>query len=202
MYYKKENDLLEDYKIDNINNKSIKLFPLEDCINTDLYEMYQDIPKEEVGSINRLYGVSYNEFESICKNIIREEFVINEEIHTTTKRFILFVNSLPVGEVGIRTTLNDFWKNYGSQIYYKIRKSERGKGYGNIILRLALVEAKKLNFNRIRINCNNNNVPSKKVIINNGGKVDIPNYKTKEGFSTSYIIELNKNGRLHLEEKI
>lgn len=171
---------------------SIKLVPLNECVNKELYEMYQDIPKEEVGSINKLYGVSYKEFESICKNMINEETIVNEEIHTTTKRFILFVNFIPVGEVGIRTTLNDFWTNKGSQIYYKIRKSERGKGYGNLILRLALTEAKKLNLSRIRINCNNDNIPSKKVIINNGGIIDIPNYQTKEGFSSSYIIEIDK----------
>lgn len=106
--------------------------------------MYQDIHKEEVGSINK---VSYKEFESICKSMIKEENVISKETHTTTKRFIL---------------------------------------------KLGLEEAKKLNFKRIRINCDNNNIPSKKIIINNGGKINISNYKTKEGFSTSYIIELEE----------
>lgn len=151
--------------------------------------MYQDIHKEEVGSINK---VSYKEFESICKSMIKEENVISKETHTTTKRFILFDSSVPIGEVGIRTTLNDFWINKVSQIYYKIRKSQRGKGYGSVILKLGIEEAKKLNFKRIRINCDNNNIPSKKIIINNGGKIDISNYKTKEGFSTSYIIELEE----------
>ena len=177
---------------DKTMKNSIKLVSLNECVNKKLYEMYQNIPEEEVGSINKLYGVSYKEFESICKNMINEETIINEEIHTTTKRFILFVNFIPVGGVGIRTTLNDFWVNKGSQIYYKIRKSERGKGYGNLILRLALSEAKKLNFSRIRINCNNDNIPSKKVIINNGCIVDIPDYQTKEGVSSSYIIEIDK----------
>lgn len=180
------------YKIDKMLKKLAKLVPLKDCINNDLYEMYQDIPKEELGSINKLYGVSYKEFESICKSMIKEENIINEDIYTTTKRFILFDNYIPIGEVGIRTTLNDFWVNRGSQIFYKIRKSERGKGYGNIILKLALSEAKKLSFSRIRMNCDNNNILSKKIIIKNGGKVDIPDYKTKEGFSTSYIIEINE----------
>lgn len=180
------------YNFNYILKRRVKLIPFKECVGEDLYEMYQDIPKEEVGSINKLYGVGYKKFESICKTMIKEESVINKEIQTTTKRFILFVNSIPVGEVGIRTTLNDFWINRGSQIYYKIRKSERGKGYGNIILKLALFEAKRLNFNCIRINCDNNNIPSKKIIINNDGKIDVPNYKTKDGFSTSYIIDLYK----------
>lgn len=172
--------------------KKIKLIPLKNCVNRNLYDMYQDIPKEELGSSNKLYGVSYKEFKLICKKLIKEEKNINEDIHTTTKRFILFVDSIPVGEIGIRTTLNDFWINKGSQIYYKIRKSERGKGYGNIILKLSLLEAQKLNFKKVRINCDNNNIPSRKIIINNGGKIDIPNYKTREGFSTSYIINIEK----------
>lgn len=170
--------------------KHAKLVPLKECINNDLYTMYQDIPKEELGVVNKLFGVSYKDFEQICEEMIKEETLSNEEIQATTKRFILFINSIPIGEVGIRTTLNDFWINRGSQIYYKIRKSERGKGYGNLILELALKEAKKLGFTKVRINCDNNNIPSKKVIINNGGKVDIKDYKTKDGFSSSYIIDI------------
>lgn len=169
---------------------SILLIPFKDCINRKLYEMYQDIPEEEIGSANKLYGVSYDEFLSICEDMIQEETIINEEIHTTTMRFILFINSLPIGEVGIRTTQNDFWVNKGSQIYYKIRKSQRKKGYGNIIFQLALLEAKKLHFQKIRVNCDNNNIASKKIIMKNGGKIDISNYKTKDGYSSSYIIEL------------
>lgn len=169
-----------------------RLVPFEDCINEDLYEMYQDIPKQEVGSINKLYGISYEEFKNICEFIIKEEYKVNKELNTTTKRFILYINNMPIGELGIRTTLNDFWINKGSQIYYKIRKSKRGKGYGNIILNLGLEKAKELGFNKIRINCDNNNVASKKIILNNGGKADILNYKTKVGISTSYIINLDK----------
>lgn len=171
---------------------NIYLIPFENCINEDLYDMYQDIPSEELGSTNKLYGVSYKEFKCICENMIKEKTNINKELNTTTVRFILYVDSTPIGEVGIRTTLNDFWINKGSQIYYKIRKSKRGKGYGNIILKLALEKAKELNFKQIRINCDNNNIDSKKIIINNGGKIDIKNYKTKTGISSSYIIKIKE----------
>lgn len=154
--------------------------------------MYQDIPKEEIGSTNKLNGISYEEFKEKCNEFVKEEKVINEDIHTTTIRFILYDDNKPIGEVGIRTTLNDFWQNKGSQIYYKIRKSERQKGYGNTILELVLIEAKKLGFNKIRINCDDNNIASKKVILKNGGIVDIKNYKTKDGYSSSYIINLDE----------
>ena len=169
---------------------SIKLIPLKEIINEKLYEMYQDIPAQETGSTNKLNGLSYLEFKDKCNELIKEETVINTELNTTTKRYILACNDKYIGEVGIRTTLNDFWVNKGSQIYYKIRLSERNKGYGNIILELALKECKKLGFKKVRINCNDNNIPSKKVILKNGGKVDIKSYKTKEGVSSSYIIDL------------
>lgn len=174
------------------NLEKIKLVPLGKGITKEVYQMYQEIPKEELGSKNLFNGASYKEFELLCKRKIKEETIINEELHTTTKIFLLFVEEKPIGEVGIRTTLNDFWVQKGSQIYYKIRPSQRGKGYGNLILKLALEKAKKMNFTSIRVNCDNRNIPSKKVIIKNGGKADILNYKTKDGYSTSYVISLKE----------
>lgn len=170
---------------------NIEIKSFKDCINKDLYNMYQDIPKNEIGSTNILYGVSFEEFKNICKKMIKEEKEINITLTTTTNRYILYVDNKPVGEFGIRTTLNDFWIKRGSQIYYKIRKSERGKGYGDIIFKYALMEAKRIGFNRVRVNCNTKNIYSKKIILKNGGKLDIEKYKTKEGFSNSYIIDLN-----------
>ena len=167
-----------------------KLIPLKEILNEKLYEMYQDIPSQEIGSTNKLNGLSYKEFQNKCEELIKEETIINEELNTTTKRYILVSNNKYIGEVGIRTTLNDFWVNKGSQIYYKIRLSERNKGYGNIILELALKECKKLGFKQVRINCDDNNIPSKKVILTNGGKVDIQSYKTSSETSSSYVIDL------------
>ena len=168
----------------------IKLVPYKYCINKELYNMYQEMPKNEIGVSNIFYGISYNEF--IMKSIpyTLEERIINKSINTKTKRYILFINNIPIGELGIRITLNDYWINKGSQIYYKIRKCERNKGYGNKILLLGLIEAKKLGFDKVRINCDDNNIASKKVIINNGGIIDIKSYKTKNGTSTSYVISL------------
>lgn len=166
------------------------LKPLNECINMDVYFMYQEIPDKELGSENEIFGKKYNEFLDICNNYIEEEKIINKKIDTTTKRFILYDELIPIGELGIRTTQNDFWCNRGSQIFYKIRLSKRGKGYGNKILEYGLIEAKKLGFKKIRINCSNDNIKSKKVIINNGGRLDIKDYKTKNGISSSYVIEL------------
>ncbi len=169
----------------------IKLVPLKDCVNKDVYDMYQDIPIKEIGSKNIINGVTYDEFIDICNKYIEEETIKNNELDTTTNRYILYDNNYPIGELGIRTTLNDFWCNRGSQIFYKLRISKRGKGYGNKILELGLLKAKELGFNKIRINCANKNIQSKKVILYNGGILDKKNYKSENNISSSYIIYLH-----------
>lgn len=42
--------------------QKILLEPFPKCINKKLYEMYQDIPSKELGSMNKLYGVDYDFF--------------------------------------------------------------------------------------------------------------------------------------------
>lgn len=103
---------------------NIRLTPFKECINKELYEMYQDILFKEIGSINKLKDIELEEFYNICKKYIKAEEFINEQLNTTTLRYILYNNKLPIGEVGIRNTINDYWKNQGSQIHYKIRLSE------------------------------------------------------------------------------
>lgn len=169
------------YKLNLIDNS---------LINEDVYNMYQDIPKEERGSNNIINGATKEEFEKIMNNFITEQTVINTDLNTTTNRYIFYVNNEAVGEVGIRTILNQFWCDKGSQIFYKIRLSQRGKGYGNKLLELAINECRKLGFKRVRINCDDNNFLSKKIIIKNGGKINIESYKTSNGYSSSYIIDL------------
>lgn len=165
-----------------------KLELLNKNMDYSVYEMYQDIPKEEVGSSNKLNRCTLEEYFNYIEVFKNEENNINPILNTTTNRYVFFVNNYPVGEIGIRTTLNDFWINRGSQIFYKIRLSERNKGYGTKMLELALNECKKIGMKQVRINCDDNNLSSKRVIEKNGGNVDIKSYKTQTGTSSSYII--------------
>lgn len=169
------------YRIELINKK----------MGNEVYEMYQDIPKNELGTTNKIKGCSIDEFYKIIEEFKKEEKSINTDLNTTTNRYIFFVDNVPVGEIGIRTTFNDYWINKGSQIFYKIRLSQRNKGYGTKMLHLILEECKKLGMKKVRINCDNTNKASKRIIEKNGGKIDIKNYKTKAGYSSSYIIDLN-----------
>ena len=113
-----------------------RLEKINEKMGKDIYDMYQDIPKEEIGSTNKINGCSLEEFFEVLKTYKDEEENINKELNTTTNRYILYVDNRPVGEIGIRTSLNDFWMNKGSQIYYKIRISDRNRGYGTKILEI------------------------------------------------------------------
>ena len=74
-----------------------------------------------------------------------------------------------LGAVNIRHILNDNLLREGGHIGDGIRPSERRKGYATEMIRLALIECKKLGIKKVLITCNKDNIGSAKSIINNGG---------------------------------
>ncbi len=91
-------------------------------------------------------------------------------------------NNTYIGRVSIRHTLTKPLLETGGHIGYDIRPSQRGKGYGNKLLSLALEKAKDLGITKVLITCNVNNIPSKKVIEANKGIFE-NRVKTQEGES-------------------
>lgn len=77
-----------------------------------------------------------------------------------------------IGAVNIRHYLNDFLLKEGGHIGDGIRPSERGKGYGTEMIRLALIECRKLGIDRVLMVCDRDNVASAKTIIKNGGVLE------------------------------
>ena len=76
------------------------------------------------------------------------------------------------GMVNIRHYLNDRLLQVGGHIGYSVRKSERRKGYGAEMLRLALAEAGKLGIQKVLITCDKENIGSAKTIQKNGGVLE------------------------------
>ena len=74
-----------------------------------------------------------------------------------------------LGAVNIRHYLNDKLLQTGGHIGDGVRPSERRKGYATEMIRLALIECKKLGMDRVLIVCNKENVGSAKSIVKNGG---------------------------------
>lgn len=74
-----------------------------------------------------------------------------------------------IGDVDIRHRLNESLKRYGGHIGYKIRPSCRRRGYGSLIGKLGIEEARRLGIGDILITCDDDNIGSYKIIEANGG---------------------------------
>ena len=74
-----------------------------------------------------------------------------------------------LGAVNIRHYLNDYLLQFGGHIGDGIRPSERRKGYATEMIRLSLIECKKLGIDKVLMVCNKSNIGSAKSIIKNGG---------------------------------
>ncbi|MBR2176691.1 MAG: GNAT family N-acetyltransferase, partial [Clostridia bacterium] len=76
------------------------------------------------------------------------------------------------GAVNIRHYLNDYLLKEGGHIGDGIRPSERRKGYATEMVRLALIECKKLGIDRVLMVCDKDNIGSAKSILKNGGVLE------------------------------
>ena len=77
-----------------------------------------------------------------------------------------------LGAVNIRHYLNDFLLLHGGHIGDGVRPSERRKGYATEMIRLALLECKKLGIDKVLIICDKDNIGSMKSIVKNGGVLE------------------------------
>ena len=96
-----------------------------------------------------------------------------------------------IGRSSIRHQLTPDLEHEGGHIGYDIRPSERRKGYGTLILRLTLDEARRLGISRALLTCDSDNMASAKIIEKNGGKFQDEGVSERSGkLITRYWIEL------------
>jgi Predicted acetyltransferase len=133
------------------------------------YEMYQEIPSKEAGSVNLCHGLPFEVFSNYLETLINNKHSKVNYYGTPTITYIFYVNDFPVGYVGIRTELDENWKKWCGNIYYVVRPSERNKGYGTKILECAIGKCKELGFSEILTQSSEGNIASQKVIENNNG---------------------------------
>lgn len=149
------------------------------------YLMYQEIPYEENGALNDARGMTYHNYKMFLKDKVREKRVKLTDKDTPRISYIFYVNNLPVGEICIRPVLNDYWEVHSGNIGYKIRPSQRNKGYGSRMLKYAIKRCRKLRMKEIILQTTATNVYSKKAIESNNGKL----YKEEENICF-YVIKL------------
>lgn len=147
----------------------------------EILDMIKEIGPGENGFMNDDYGMNSTEFKEYLKSRRDMSMGINlKPEYVPMTMYWLLINKKPVGIGKIRHYLNDKLKESGGHIGYSIRPSERGKGYGKIILSELLVEARNLGITEAFITCDVDNIRSRHVIeANNGYLEEIKDGKCK-----------------------
>ena len=96
-----------------------------------------------------------------------------------------------IGRSSIRHHLTAELAYEGGHVGYDIRPAERRKGYGTLILKLTLEEARRLGLKRVLLTCDTDNAASAKIIEKNGGALQDQAVSRRSGKLISrYWIEL------------
>ncbi|MDR1320625.1 MAG: GNAT family N-acetyltransferase [Gracilibacteraceae bacterium] len=74
--------------------------------------------------------------------------------------------------IDIRHTLNQFLREYGGNIGYSVRPSERNKGYAAEILKQGLEYCKTIHLKKVMLACNKDNKASSRTIEKCGGVLE------------------------------
>jgi predicted acetyltransferase len=135
----------------------------------EIYRMLQEIQCNDNGFHNKVCGMTYNEFQQwLAKEHARDSGNL-EDWMVPQSSYWLMEDEFPIGYGRIRHHLNDKLRESSGHIGYAIRKTERGNGYGNKILKLLLAECAQLGLAEVQVCANSDNLLSNKVIIANGG---------------------------------
>jgi len=136
----------------------------------DVYDMLVEIGPGENGFVNSGFNIDFSQFPAfIRKNIAMSQGENLLPQHVPQTIFWLYMDSYPVGFGKLRHYLNEDLRKSGGHIGYTIRPSERGKGYGTVMLTELLKSAESLGIKDIMLTCVENNIASRRVIeLNNG----------------------------------
>ena len=152
---------------------NVRLIKLTKEYYSQLSEMIDEWKlDQEVNQTNRSpWAIFKNDYHDIDYYLDHLEFKESKDGKVPDSVFFLLDadRNILLGAVNIRHYLNDYLLKYGGHIGDGIRPSERGKGYATEMIRLSLLECRKLGIDRVLMVCDKFNVASAKTIIKNGG---------------------------------
>ncbi len=107
-----------------------------------------------------------------------------------------------IGMVNLRWNLNEWMLNYGGNIGYGIRPTERMKGYNKINLYLCLLKAKKIGLKKVLLTAYDDNLGSINTIKALGGVLEnkVLDYKGSNKFLGRYWINVNESIKIYENE--
>ena len=151
----------------------LKLIKLSEDYKDRLIEMFEewkaDIERNHTnGSPWAIFKNDCHDFNFYLSNLDLKE---NNGKYVPDSTFFLLDEDSGrlLGAANIRHYLNERPLAAGGHIRDGIRPSERGKGYGKELVRLALLECKKLGIKKVLMVCSKDNEASRRTILDNGG---------------------------------
>lgn len=136
-----------------------------------MYLMLQNIGSCENSFSNPVHGMGYEKYKQwlVQQEEWSEGLNLPKGYVAQTIYWLMDDNNVPVGIGKIRHALTDNSRKNGGNVGYAISSEYRGHGYGTIILKLLVAEAKKMKLEEIMLTVDKYNNASKRVIEANGG---------------------------------
>ena len=155
---------------------NLRLIKLTKEYETRLKEMIEEWKSDIIENNTNhspwvIFKTDPHDFDNYLKNLETKE-----ETDTWVPDSVFFLldteRNILLGAVNIRHWLKGELVRTGGHIGDGIRPSERRKGYATEMIRLALLECKKLGLDRVLMVCERDNIGSAKSIMKNGGVLE------------------------------
>lgn len=160
----------------------------------DEWTFYNNTHPDANTSPGAIFADDYkNDFDTYLTNMYSDEIILKKG-YVPSITFFLYDEEKDIflGACSIRKYLNESLLNGAGHIGDGIRPSQRKKGYGSLIVKLALEESKKMGIEKVMMSCNADNIASKKTIVKNGGKFDCLIEEDNDEILERYWIDTNK----------
>ncbi len=195
------------------NNNLMETFYLEtpslerkneiiDYIN-EFLEYKSDI--NGTGSLDKILdGYTFEQALESCLNMQYEEYA-KKFGRCPGKTFLLIRknDNKIIGTINVRWNLTEKVKQFGGNIGYGIRPTERRKGYNKMNLYLGLIEAKKIGLDKVMLDCDVENLGSSKTMEALGGKLERTEIDPYDGILTSvYWINVDESLEKYKDEYV
>lgn len=145
-------------------------------LSSDNYHLLVEMMDEWTSAEENItpYAIVKNDYHNKEKYIAEIEIKIaTDNLIPDSTFFCLDTDrNIFVGACNIRHYLNKRFEEGIGHIGDGIRPSERNKGFGTMLVALALEECRKLGIDSVLMCCKKSNIPSMKTIVANGGVLE------------------------------